>query len=126
MKNVHWYYYLHTNGDLICKNATYMSDSDFKSDFVVKHWLVDVNQRGDGWRMILEALVLGARIDRVKELADTWKMTEEDAAEYMFRNPNPPEIEKQGLRLFFEKILNSDIEKFFDSLEERFCKKAPK
>jgi len=65
-----WYYYLHTNGDIIGKNPVVVeSDSEyFNSSFVRKVWLVQSLE--DVKAMLAEALELGARKDKIKELAE--------------------------------------------------------
>ena len=75
------YYYLHTNGDLIHKSA-FVVDSDpqyFDSDFVKKVWTINTEDRGTLWILLTEALAMGARKDRIKELQEKWGATNEDA-----------------------------------------------
>jgi hypothetical protein len=71
--NLHWYY-LHTNGSLIHK--TYINRdqcTDFMdSDFVKKYWLIDISDRESAWTLLLEALSLGALVDRIRSLAIWW------------------------------------------------------
>ena len=67
-----WYYYLHTNGDLIGKNPAVV-DGDpeyFDSSFVRRVWCIDTESRLDAWRVLIEALgrediVLSKRADRI-------------------------------------------------------------
>ncbi len=68
-----WFYYLHTNGDLIAKRF-----EPEGSDFVRKVWRVDLTDRGTGYIMLIEAAALGARMARVLELAEHWGMAGED------------------------------------------------
>lgn len=81
------YYYLHTNHELIYK--TNLDDdqvSDFReSDFVVQFWAVDPDDRAGAWTILVEALALGAKLERVNELAKKWGCTDEDAKEYAHR-----------------------------------------
>jgi len=115
MKN--WYYYLHTNGDLIGKNPVIVeSDNEyFNSPFVQKVWNIDLEDRGSIWDFVLEALTIGARLDRIKELAEKWKLNYEDSKEYIQRR-KPTETLQKGLRLFAEKVLNMNPEDYFDKL----------
>lgn len=107
------FYYLHTNGDLIWKRFRPEDDSDF----VKKIWECDISDRGSGWKIILESLALGARFYRVKELAAKWKCDVKDLVEYMVRNLNPTDYEKEGICLYLEKIVQCNPEKWFDWLE---------
>lgn len=120
MEKKTWWYYLHTNGDLIGKHPVVVeADPEyFDSPFVKKTWHIILDDRGDAWRLVLEALVLGARIDRVKELADKWKLTKEDAMEMIFRL-DPDDDLKKGFSIFCEKILKIDEDKFWDEVFER-------
>ena len=114
-----WYYYLHTNGDLIGKNPAVV-DSDpfyFDSDFVKKTWKIDTEDRGSCWTMLLEALALGACIDRVKELAEKWKCDKADSVEMIVRI-KPTNRLRKGITIFVEKILGEDIEAFWSNLEK--------
>jgi len=69
------YYYLHTNGDVIYKKFEPEADSPF----VVKVWPVNVEDRAQAWLIAIEALALGARKQRIDELARKWGLTDEDA-----------------------------------------------
>ncbi|GAG54003.1 unnamed protein product [marine sediment metagenome] len=78
------YYYLHTDGDLIYKNALIV-DSDpayFDSPFVKKYWFFDSEQRFDAWHICIEALALGAKKKRVFELKEKWGLTDEDGKKF--------------------------------------------
>jgi len=77
---VKYWYYLHTNGDLIPKHFAYdPSGSDFMdSDFVQKFWLVDTNKRFEAWALLAESLACGANLPRVQELAEKWGCNESD------------------------------------------------
>ena len=113
-----WYYYLHQNGDLIGKNpiVVYSDRHYFDSPFVKKVWLVDTENRSNAWNLAVEALALGARIDRVKELADRWNLTKEDLIEYIMRNPEPTDAQKEGMDLFIREILKLEPNAFWDDL----------
>ena len=64
-----WFYYLHTNGDLIAKKF-YPDDSDF----VRKIWTVQLDERESGYVMLVEAACLGAKMPHVLDLAKQWNM----------------------------------------------------
>lgn len=109
-----WYYYLHTNGDLIGKNPIVV-DGDagyFDGGFVQKVWLIDTEKRGDCWKLLLEALAKGARIDRVKELAEKWKMDKADSIE-MIKRVKPNNLMRGGMKIFIEKILGMDVGEYW-------------
>jgi len=101
-----WYYYLHTNGELIGKNPVAVeSDSEyFNSPFVKEFWKIDTTKREDAWRLLLEALALGASIEKVKELADKWKCNFEDSIE-MLKRMKPTSLMKDGWYIFLKEIL---------------------
>jgi hypothetical protein len=83
---INGWYYLHTNGDLIYKPDSESISADLReSDFVKVLWPVDTSDRKYAWQILVEALVMGARPERVKELADLWDCTDEDAQEYARR-----------------------------------------
>lgn len=77
------YYYLHVNGDLICKCASVV-DYDtpevyFDSDFVKKWWCLDYTGNDEKYKELLlafleEAKQLGARPGRLKDLHMLWKL----------------------------------------------------
>ena len=75
----HWYY-LHTNGDLIHKR--YQPDP---SDFVRKIWPLNLQDRESPWIICIEAAALGAKPERIKHLAEHWKLTDEDAQVFVDR-----------------------------------------
>jgi len=56
-----WYYYLYVNGNLIGKNPVVVdSDSSyFDSPFVKRVWVIETEDRGDAWKLCLEALAVG-------------------------------------------------------------------
>lgn len=78
------YYYLHTNGDLIYKHSIDGGQiADFReSTFVVMFWPMSTDSRLDAWTVLVCAGVLGAKKERIKELAEKWKCTNEDASEF--------------------------------------------
>ena len=76
-----WFYYLHTNGDLIAKRFRPESDSTF----VQRVWCLDLADRGAGFILLIEAAAMGARMNRVIELAKKWGMDGDDGFEFCER-----------------------------------------
>jgi len=112
-----WYYYLHTNGDLIGKNPVVV-DSDasyFDSDFVKKVWKIDTDERDTLWTLILEALALGARVSRVKELAEKNKCDKADSIE-MLQRMRSNELMRKGMKIFIKEILDMDVKEYWNEL----------
>ena len=109
-----WYYYLHTNGDLIGKNPVVVDGdaSYFDSDFVRKVWKIDTDERDTLWTMMLEALALGARVDRVKECAERNKCDRADSIEMLVRI-KPNDLMRKGITIFIKEILNEDAKKYW-------------
>lgn len=104
-----WYYYLHANGELISKSpAAVESDPDyFKSDFVKKHWKIDLENRVDAWILILEALDGGANVERCQALAEKWGLTRDESLVYL--DAHKPTIEqREGLKKFVIHVLKED------------------
>ena len=115
--NIH-YYYLHTNGSLIHKPG-FVVDSDpsyFHSDFVKAYWRCDVTDRASAWITVIEALALGADLDRIKELSTKWGLTRDELPHFLIRCPDPTEVQRKGLRLFITDVLGLDAEKVFDEI----------
>lgn len=81
------YYYLHTNGELIHKNDPFntIEQDLLESSFVVNYWKVDNTDRSNAWKILIEALALGAKKERINELAIKWNCTNEDAINYALR-----------------------------------------
>jgi hypothetical protein len=104
-------YYLHTNGDLIFKIIPPEPDSDF----VVRVWPIDTDNRATAWTIILEAMVLGCRLERAKRLVEIWKCDKRDLVEFIMRT-KPDKVLFQGIKLYLEKIGNCDPEKWLDWL----------
>lgn len=75
------YYYLHTNGELIYKR--YLDNeqvADFReSDFVIMFWPISTDSRLDAWTVLVCASVLGAKAEKIKELAEKWNCNNKDA-----------------------------------------------
>jgi hypothetical protein len=78
------FYYLHQNGSLIFKPNMPGIEADFReSDLVRKWWPVRKEDRASAWILCTEALALGARKERVAELAKKWGLDDDDAS-YFF------------------------------------------
>lgn len=77
------WYYLHVNGDLIYKRELGGTAADIReSDFAKAMWPVDQSNRECPWRILVEGLALGARKDRIMELAKKWGCDDQDAKMY--------------------------------------------
>ena len=112
-----WYYYLHTNGDLIGKNPMAYNELDFTGNpFVKRHWYIETEDRGDAWTLAIEAFALGARISKIKALTEKWSLTKKDLKEYILRNPHPSKLQKDGMNKFIQLILCIEPNVFWDSL----------
>lgn len=112
-----WYYYLHTNGDLIGKNPVVV-DSDpryFDSPFVKEFWHINLSDRESMWRMILEALAKGAQVGRVKELAVKWKMDFADSMEFLARF-KPQMFHREGMEIFIVTILGMKADEYWEKV----------
>lgn len=104
------FYYLHTNGDLIYKRFEPESDSPF----VKKVWRIDLSDRADAWRVVFEAMALGANLDRIGELASKWKLDRADFKEMLTRiATRPTDLMKKGLPKFAVDFLGfKDVREF--------------
>jgi hypothetical protein len=111
-----YYYYLHENGDLILKLPIVVeSDPEyFNSPFVRKVWTIDMSERASIWRFILEAIMLNASIERIRELMDKWKMTIEDSFEFIVRTQDPGETMKSGLEKIIVEIFKITVPEYFE------------
>ena len=114
------YYYLHENGDLINKNPAVVNadPSYFDSPFVKKVWYLDLTDRADAWKLVLESLALGARKSRVQELANKWNLTLEDFLEMLAQISQPSKLMIKGKDIFLSEILNIDPLKFWNALHD--------
>lgn len=75
------YFYLHENNDLIYKNDPDSIVDIRESDLCVSAWAWD-GQRQTAWSILVEANALGARKERIKELAERWGCDNKDAMMY--------------------------------------------
>jgi len=112
-----WYYYLHTNGDLISKNPIVLNTDPkyFESPFVKKVWKLNMNDRGSLWSFALEALANGAKAERVHQLAILWGLTIEDSLE-MIRHVKPNKEQTLGLNIFIEKIFCMELGDYWEMI----------
>lgn len=69
------WYYLHQNSDLIFRKFRPEEDSSF----VQRVWPLNTEDRATAWIILIEALALGARRERVDELATLWGCDDRDA-----------------------------------------------
>jgi hypothetical protein len=80
------YYYLHENGELIHKVNTDFVVADLRdSDLVRAFWGLDLSDRASAWEFLVETLSLGAKKERVLELANKWGCDDKDAEIYAER-----------------------------------------
>lgn len=105
------FYYLHTNGDLIWKRFRPESDSPFVSQV----WELDDTDREYAWKIALEALALGARTERIKGLAEKWKLTFNDSLEMLVRC-KPTELMKDGMSKFIPAIFQMEVDAYWDKV----------
>lgn len=108
----HWYY-LHKNGALIHKRT----EPDADSDFVRRVWSCDPSHRGNAWRIILEALDLGASHHRVKELATRWGLTKLDLAQFLSRQKENA-AHARGLGKFCPLMFGQTFYQYLDELAD--------
>jgi hypothetical protein len=83
---------------------------------------LDTTDRSDAWKVILEGLALGARLDRVKQLCEKWECGLKDFEEMILRT-KPTELMIKGADLYLKKIQNLDVDKYWDKLSKRKNKK---
>ena len=80
------WYYLHENNSLIYKKELGDTAADIReSDLAVSMWPCDPSDREMAWSCLVEALSLGATKKRIDELAELWKCSDSDAANYAER-----------------------------------------
>lgn len=80
------WYYLHENGSLIYKRELGGTAADIReSDMALGLWPHDPGDRECAWRICVEGLAAGANPERVAELAEKWRCTDDDADEYATR-----------------------------------------
>lgn len=104
------WYYLHTNGDLIYKRELGDTATDIReSDFARMLWPVDPENREGAWRIVVEALAIGANKDRVLELAKKWHCDNVDAKIY---------AQRIGANLFMDGNQWCATRKDFSNLQE--------
>lgn len=85
MSIIGWYY-LHENGDLIYKRELGGTAADIReSDLARSMWPMDPEDREGAWDIVIESSALGARPERVTELATKWHCDDTDADVYAER-----------------------------------------
>ena len=85
MNATHGWYYLHDNGELIYKPSPDAIVDIRESDLCRAAWPVDPSDRESAWDVLVESLSLGAKKERVLDLAETWKCDDSDAVHYAAR-----------------------------------------
>lgn len=76
------WYYLHQNNDLIYKPSPDAIVDIRDSDLAVCSWPLDPSDRKGAWDILVEAMALGAKKERISELAEKWKCNDADADKY--------------------------------------------
>ncbi|MDT8900927.1 hypothetical protein [Anaeroselena agilis] len=77
------WYYLHINGDLIYKRELGDTAADIReSDMARMLWPIDPTNRATAWRILVEALALGANRQRINDLVEKWGCNNKDAHNY--------------------------------------------
>lgn len=107
----HWYY-LHTNGALIHKRTDPGADG---SDFVRRVWRLDTSNRETAWTLLLEALALGARTNRVAELAEKWGCDSRDLTEFVLRANVTDEL-RRGCEIYLREVVGIAPDSYWDWL----------
>lgn len=109
------YYYFHRETkDLIWKKF----EPEYDSPFVQKIWPLDDTDRGCAWKIFLEALSFGLKLDRARELQKKWGLTQEDFEEMLLRLKPTPEMQV-GASVYLKDILGLDVDKYWDELPKR-------
>lgn len=84
--NIEGWYYLHENGSLIYKpNHDGVAADIRESDFALCMWPLSPADRMGAWNIVVEGLALGAKSERVAELAQKWGCNDADADNYANR-----------------------------------------
>ena len=112
-----WYYYLHTNGDLIGKNPIVVDGdaSYFDGPFVQKVWKINTKKRKTLWTLMLEALAKGARVEKVREIAEKNKCDKDDSIE-MLKRMKPNNLMRGGMTIFIKEILGIDVDEYWKEI----------
>ena len=92
-----------------------------QKDILLKHfWPVNIDFRGNAWMVALEALAMGAKLDRIKELALKWGLTFDDSIE-LLKRMDPKKITKEmrvGLTMFITLVLEIQINDYWANVHE--------
>jgi hypothetical protein len=115
MTEVGWYYLHSESHDLIYKKYEFKPELD--SPFVVRVWPVSTDVRETAWQICVEGLYLGAKPERVKELAEKWQLTPEDSLELLVRMP-PNKMFRKALLHFMKVIHGLDEEAYWKFIDE--------
>lgn len=81
MSTTQGWFYLHVNNELIYKNNPDAIIDIRDSDLCHSAWSWEAT-RSCAWRILIEALSLGANSQRIADLAKTWECTDSDATIY--------------------------------------------
>lgn len=108
--NPYGWYYLHKNGDLIFKK--YRPEDD--STFVQKIWPCVVENRETAWTIVIEAIAMGAKLRRIRELSKKWSLDTKDLREYLVR-AEPTPLRNKGIDLFLREVCGVNPDEWFDN-----------
>lgn len=81
MQQIQGWYYLHENKELIYKPNPDAITGIRESDLCHSAWTWD-GTRQSAWAILVESLSLGAKKERIDELAKTWGCDDKDAISY--------------------------------------------
>ena len=110
------FYYLHQNGDLICKRFRPETDSPF----VRRTWPVDNTDRKTAWIILLEGRALKANRTRLQELESKWKCELYDLPRAMVEISNAhmtTDLARKGLVMYLRNR-GIDPDKFFAAFRQ--------
>ena len=110
------YYYLHTNGSLIFKPHGDPIDFD-DSDLVKAYWHCNIQDRSSAWKILLEALALGAKESEVTRLANKWKCDYNDSIE-MLKRCESTELMKKGMTRYIPLIFNMKVDEYWTKIRK--------
>ena len=79
---------------------------------------MDLSDREDCWKVVLEALALNCPLPRVKQLADKWGLTYEDSVE-MLRRVKPSAEMIQGLEIFIKEIFRMEPDEYWQNVAKQ-------
>lgn len=79
------FYYLDPNGRLVFKSKDYDRNFLDEAVHVIAYWILDLNDRAAAYRMLLQALTLGADKEEIYEHAAEFNMNNQDVERYLVR-----------------------------------------